>query len=165
MHNDSPPQETQEEIQSVSVPSPISGRPCNASLSILGDMLALFNTGCLLKVTGNQVLAPFDGVITDIEANQLSVKLKATNGLRIWVKVSEVMLAAHTAGCFAQVKVNDQVKKNDVLLQFNPTILKQFGALPYARVIITNSQNIKRTEITKARQCLALEDNLFTLGF
>ncbi|QPG04618.1 PTS glucose transporter subunit IIA [Salinimonas marina] len=150
-------------LRIVTVPVPLSGRPCEASASSLGEILALFKIGCLLKVTGNQVLAPLDGTITDIDSSQLSVKLKADNGLQLWIKVSEVSLQGHGAGCFTRVKVKDRVKAAEVLFQFNPAMLKLAGALPFARVIITNGQKIERFETTKARQCLAFEDTLFTL--
>ena len=150
-------------LRAVTLAVPLSGRPVEASASSLGDILALFKIGCLLKVTGNQVLAPLDGTITEIDSSQLSVKLKAVNGLQLWIKVSEVTLQGHGAGCFTRVKVKDKVKASEVLFQFNPAVLKAAGALPFARVIVTNGQKIERFEITIARQCLALEDTLFTL--
>ncbi|AXR06158.1 PTS sugar transporter subunit IIA [Salinimonas sediminis] len=149
--------------RTLTLPAPLSGRVCEATESSLGELLPLFNIGCVMRVTGNQLYSPFQGMVTDFDSRELSIKLKATSGLQLWVKVAEVGKSGVGSVCLPHVKRGQQVSKGQSLFQFNSTTLKQVGAVPYARIVIPNGQNISRYETTKARQCLALEDTLFTL--
>lgn len=145
------------------IPAPLSGRVCEATESNLGTLLPLFNIGCVMRVTGNQLYSPFEGMVTDFDSSELSIKLKASSGLQLWIKVAEVGISSVGNACLTKVKRGQQVSVGQSLFQFNSTTIKQVGTVLYARIVIPNGHNISRYEITKARQSLALEDTLFTL--
>ena len=123
---------------------------------------ALFEGSVILNVTGSQLFAPFDGYLSHIDKLNYSLRFTCSNGLQFWFRIGEETGRLHTQGCDVAHVVGKKVKKGTLLMQFNPTLLKQGGTLT-AMIVVINGAKLKRIDIKKARQYLALEDSLFTL--
>lgn len=108
---------------------------------------AVINSGCLgeglaIALSGNKLLAPFDGVVTQMPYTGHRIVLKAKNGLKV------ILLFAHQnkqfvgEGFHAKVKDNTPVKAGQLIANIN---LQAFNKLApntphYLAVMIVNAE-------------------------
>ncbi|WP_137167350.1 PTS glucose transporter subunit IIA [Salinimonas lutimaris] len=156
----SPPESYKHKI---SVISPLSGSLADPGESELGQHVRLFGHGCLIKVTGSQLIAPFTGIVTELPATGYELKFKAGNGLQLWIRIGSKTHLLYGQGCQQLVKKGVKVTAGTPLLQFNPAMLKQMESPLYASIVIVNGQKLIACETRKARQSLAFEDVLMDL--
>lgn len=147
----------------ISVISPLSGSLADPGESELGQHVRLFNHGCLVKVTGSQLVAPFTGIITEFPATGYELKFKGVNGLQLWIRIGSKSHLLYGKGCQQLIKKGVKVTAGTPLLKFTPAILKQIESPLYASIVIVNGQKMIACETRKTRQSLAFEDVLMDL--
>ncbi len=143
--------------------APVSGQ--RLALSDVGDPLIaarMWGDGCALTTSSSVVKAPLTGTVEWINPAGYELRLKAKNGLRLWIKLG--IGTQHLMGerCFYQKRQNDKVSTGDVLFEINPGWLKQQGISPVCIVTIINAHKLKAIVVPSTRHCQATEDTLMT---
>ena len=122
--------------------------PANGVISEVSNLPnTIINSGCLgeglaIALTGNKLLAPFDGIVTQMPSTGHRIVLKAKNGLKV------ILLFAHKneqlmgEGFHPKVKNNTAVKAGQLIANFN---LQAFTKLTpntphYLAVMIVNAE-------------------------
>lgn len=108
---------------------------------------AIINSGCLgeglaIALTGNKLIAPFDGVVTQMPNSGQRIVIKAKNGLKV------ILLFAHQneqlmgEGFHAKVKNNTPVKAGQLIANFNLQALAQLSTNTphYLAVMVVNAE-------------------------
>lgn len=142
------------------IPAPVSGQPQASTSAFVAT--TLYPASAVMTVTGNQLFAPLSGTVVAVDVLNHSVQLKATNGLVVLLRVGVDTHALHTQGCVTRVRKGQQIAQGQVLLSFNLALIKQHTEA-LALVALTNLLNISKLNVSSARQCLAVEDTLFSV--
>ena len=91
------------------------------------------------------------------------IALKASNGLKVNIKVGAHTHVLMGEKWLAKVKVGQKVEAGELLAQFNPLFLKQNDITAHCAVTITNSDKLKGIVLSSHRYCVANEDTLMHL--
>ena len=148
----------------IALPAPITGEVVR--ISEFADELIKYGfkgEGCLMLVSGNSIYAPVTGIITLCPTLGYEIALKASNGLKVNIKVGAHTHVLMGEKWLAKVKVGQKVEAGELLAQFNPLFLKQNDITTHCAVTITNSDKLKGIVLSSHRYCVANEDTLMHL--
>ncbi|MGB0835390.1 MAG: PTS sugar transporter subunit IIA [Psychrobium sp.] len=94
--------------------------------------------GVMLKPLGSRLVAPCDGVISEIAATNHQLKMQASHGVIVEITCGYQALETHGCGFVRKVNVGQRVKCGDVLLELDLiNIRKQIPHLDIA-LLLTN---------------------------
>lgn len=123
--------------------SPISGE--TVALTDIDDQTfaqGLLGDGIAIEPDDNKVYAPFDGEILVITNEKHAIGLRSTSGIEILIHVGmdTVMLKGEpfTLHC----KAGDEVKRGDLLLEFDMEKIKGAGLQLVTPIVITDTERI-----------------------
>lgn len=137
--------ETTKEIskEAEEITSPMTGKAMN--LSEVSD--AVFSSGMMgagfaIDPTEYRVYAPVDGEIASIFDTKHAIGIQSTYGTELLIHVG--LDTVELKGNYFELKkqVGDQVKKGDLLLEFNGEAIKQAGYSLVTPVILTGSDSV-----------------------
>lgn len=97
--------------------------------------------GVALAITGNKILAPFNGIVSELPGTVHRIQFKAANGIKLMIMLPEQCAQHNGVGFKVMVKANESVKAGQLIANFNPQLLQslddQLGA-----VVLTNPEAI-----------------------
>ena len=125
------------------------------SKGILGEGLAI-------EMVGNKLLAPFDGIVTELSPTCQRIQLKASNGVKLLIMLPTQTSQLMGKGFSRQVQEQQTIRQGQLLLTFNLQQLQQLVSPCYAAVVITNAEKLGNI-LTSVKKVTAGEDVLFTV--
>ncbi len=147
----------------VVITAPISGEV----LPIEDHTEALFSNrtlgeGVVLKITGNQIIAPFDGSVLELPTTGHRIQLVSDNGIRLLITMGSHCNELMGQGFKLNVRQGQAIKQGQLLLQFDIRLLQSVNPALECPVIITNSEKLGQIYVSR-RRITQGEDPLFTL--
>lgn len=149
--------------------APLSGEilPLNVLLQPLLNH-GLSGEGVAIHLSANKLLAPFDGVVSELPASCHRIQLTANNGIKLLIALPPSTRQLMGQGFNRQVTEQQNISKGQTLFTFNLQQLQQLheqqypGQPCYAAVLITNSDKVGQLFASK-RKVTAGEDVLLTV--
>lgn len=117
--------------------------------------------GVLINLSGNKIVCPFDGVVTQIPPTLQQIQIKAKSGIKLLIVMPQGCGENHGHGFLPQVKTGQAVRAGQLLAHFNP---QQMQSLPNQQtaVVITNAELLGGLYCSNKR-VTAGEDILLTI--
>lgn len=106
----------------------------------------ILGTGIAIKPTKGRVVSPIDGTVTVLLESSHAVSLQSDSGVEILVHVGLDTIKLQGQYFKAHVKVGDQVKAGDLLLEFDPTAIQNSGYDTITPVVILNTNDFSNIE-------------------
>lgn len=97
--------------------------------------------GCAIEPTGTTITAPFDGVVENIAETHHAIGLAGDNGLEVLIHVGMDTVNLQGKGFTVKVENGQRVKQDEVLLTFDPAVIKAAGYPLTTPVVVTNSDD------------------------
>lgn len=163
VENEIPSEKAASSAEKKHIDSPLTGQA--VSLSDVKDEVfsgGMMGSGCAVIPSEGKVTAPFDGTVTGLFDTHHAVGIESTDGIELLVHVGmdTVKLKGRHFKC--HVQNGQQIKKGDLLLEFD---IQQIAAEGYdvtTPVIITNSDDFSDIQ-TKAPCEIKAGQQLITL--
>lgn len=155
--------EKSETPQGFAVLAPISGEvrpPQTANQAIINS--TMLGEGVLIEVAGNRIVAPFDGVVSEMPSSCHRIQLKAQNGIKLVILLADGIDRLMGKGFNPQVKENQKVSKGQPLVTFNLQQLHRLRNPCHCGVFVTNPEQVGYL-FCSAKKVTAGEDVLLTL--
>lgn len=126
----------------ITIASPIDG----TVKSLLESSDEVFSSetvgkGCLIIPEDNKVYAPFDGTITTLFPTKHAIGITSKDGVELLIHIGINTVNLQGKGFEARVEQGDVVKKGDLLLEFDSSIINEAGLSCEIPVIVTNSKD------------------------
>ena len=102
--------------------------------------------GCAVIPTEGKVYAPFDGTIVGLLESHHAVGLESENGIEILIHVGMDTVKLNGKHFICHVEEDQQVRKGQLLLEFDIQAIKEAGYEVTTPVIITNSDEFTDIE-------------------
>lgn len=102
----------------------------------------LLGKGYAIKPSEGKVYAPFDGKVEALFDTLHAMGLKAANGTVVLIHVGLETVGLEGKPFKAHVKVGDQIKKGQLLLEFNMDQIKAAGLPTITPVLVTNEDEV-----------------------
>ena len=102
--------------------------------------------GCAVIPTEGKVYAPFDGTIVGLLESHHAVGLESENGIEILIHVGMDTVKLNGKHFTCHVEEDQQVKKGQLLLEFDIEAIKKEGYEVTTPVVITNSDEFTDVE-------------------
>lgn len=131
----------------VTITSPADGRVI--PLSQVDD--EVFSTGLLgkgvgIEPTDNQIVAPFDGVISTLFPTKHAIGITSTSGNEVLIHIGIETVELEGKYFDAHVKQGDHVKRGQLLVTVDFEKIKEAGYNTQIPVVITNSNDYENVE-------------------
>jgi phosphotransferase system IIA component len=123
---------------------------------------SLLGEGVAIELQGNKLVAPFDGIVTELPVTGHRIQLKASNGIKLLISLPQSSEPLSTLSIKLRVQEQQTISKGQPLLNFNLQQLQQLNTPCYAAVIITNAEKLGQL-FTSAKKVTAGEDVLLTV--
>lgn len=117
--------------------------------------------GALIIADEGKVYAPCDGKVTMVAHGNHAVGVETKRGIQVLVHVGIGTVDLEGKGFKARVKSGQEVKKGDLLLEFDLDAIKEAGYNLESPVVITNP-TIKKVNIVEIEK-VEVGDELFSL--
>lgn len=88
-----------------------------------------------------KVYAPFDGSVTTVAETKHAIGLVSSSGVELLIHVGINTVGLNGKGFVVHVQEGQSVKQGDLLLEFDPTIIKEAGLSPATMVIVSNTDD------------------------
>ena len=105
------------------------------SQKVLGD-------GFLIDPVGDTVVAPLDAEVMHLFPSLHAIALKASDETEILIHVGIDTVHMKGEGFKAFVKIGDQVKQGQVLIQFDLSLIKQKAKSALTPIVFTNPDKV-----------------------
>lgn len=148
----------------ITIPSPVSGSMCTVdTLSCKDVKYGVWGPSVAIKLSGYQIVAPFDAQVIMLPETGYEVQFKAANGLRMLVKFDHDLTHLMGERCKRLVRVGQRVKAGAPMLEFDSMWLKNCGYDAYCSVSLPNAGHNISILPTSAKRVMAFKDKLFSL--
>ncbi|MCX8956712.1 PTS glucose transporter subunit IIA [Erwinia psidii] len=128
----------------VEIVAPLSGEIVN--IEDVPDVVfaeKIVGDGIAIKPTGNKMVAPVDGKIGKIFETNHAFSIESNNGIELFVHFGIDTVELKGAG-FKRIAEEDQVvKKGDVVIEFDLSLLEETAKSTLTPVVISNMDEIK----------------------
>lgn len=94
--------------------------------------------GVAVKEPDGKVYAPFDGEITVFFPTKHAIGLKSNDGIELLIHVGMDTVKLNGEGFTAKAEVGDKVKRGQLLLEFDSSVIKKAGYPTTTPVVVTN---------------------------
>lgn len=121
----------------------------------------IIGEGVLLNLSGNKIVAPFDGVITELPATLHRFQIKAKSGIKVMVLMPQHTDKFHGQGFLPQVKAGQAVRMGQLIANFNPQKTQSLDNQECA-VVVTNPELLGHI-YSANKKVTAGEDVLLTI--
>ena len=146
--------EPQEEVEATTAVSKDEVyAPCDGTVKPLSEVnddvfsQEIMGKGIAIEPSTGNLYAPCDGTITVCFPTGHAIGLKSKNGTEILMHVGIDTVNLQGKYFSPQIKVNDEVKKGQLLLTFDSEKIKEAGYETTTPVIITNSKDFNSIQI------------------
>lgn len=146
--------EPQEEVEATTAVSKDEiSAPCDGTVKPLSEVnddvfsQEIMGKGIAIEPSTGNLYAPCDGTITVCFPTGHAIGLKSKNGTEILMHVGIDTVNLQGKYFSPQIKVNDEVKKGQLLLTFDLDKIKEAGYETTTPVIITNSKDFNSIQI------------------
>ena len=146
--------ESQEEVEATTAVSKDEvSAPCDGTVKPLSEVnddvfsQEIMGKGVAIEPSTGNLYAPCDGTITVCFPTGHAIGLKSKNGTEILMHVGIDTVNLQGKYFSPQIKVNDEVKKGQLLLTFDLEKIKEAGYETTTPVIITNSKDFNSIQI------------------
>ena len=146
--------EPQEEVEATTAVSKDEVyAPCDGTVKPLSEVnddvfsQEIMGKGVAIEPSTGNLYAPCDGTITVCFPTGHAIGLKSKNGTEILMHVGIDTVNLQGKYFDPQIKVNDEVKKGQLLLTFDLEKIKEAGYETTTPVIITNSKDFNSIQI------------------
>lgn len=115
---------------------------------------AVFSSGAMgngiaIEPTNGKVIAPFDGMVSAIFDTKHAVGLTSSDGVELLIHVGLDTVNMKGDGFICKVKQDQQIRKGDVLLEFDQEKIHQAGYPSTTIVVVPNSSEYENMLITE----------------
>ncbi|MCW3790252.1 beta-glucoside-specific PTS transporter subunit IIABC [Paenibacillus sp. LS1] len=150
-------------VKQETVISPLKGNVI--SLTEIND--EAFSSGALgkgvaIEPTEGKVYSPVDGVLTNVFPSGHAIGVTSVNGVEILIHVGKDTVKLKGKHFTPIVKQGAEVKKGDLLLEFDINAIKEAGYILTTPVIITNSHNYLDV-IETEKKSISFNEDLLTV--
>lgn len=114
-----------------------------------GEMMG---KGCAIVPEEGKIYAPFDGKIVGLLESHHAVGIESTSGIEILIHVGMDTVKLQGRGFTAYVQDGEQVKKGQLLLEFEKEEIEKAGYEVTTPVIVTNSYEFSEIETVAFKQ-------------
>lgn len=118
----------------------------------------MLGDGFAIKTMSDYVCAPFDGEIVMTFPSKHAVGITAKDGLELLIHIGIGTVNEEGKGFSCEVEMGQQVKKGDLLVQFNREDLDAKGYDMTTVLIFTNSDTYKSFAIEKGKEVVGGQD-------
>lgn len=146
------------------IASPLTGRI--VPLNQLAD--PLFSTevvgkGIAIEPTKGAIISPVDGVVTTLFASKHAIGITSNGGAEILIYIGENTVQLKGKYFTSHVKQWDEVKKGDILIEFDIEKIKAAGYDLKTPIVITNTEEYVEVEPMKSGNVEANDDAVMKL--
>ena len=122
--------------------SPLAGRvvPLNEVKDQVFSSVAM-GKGIAIDPANGTLVAPADGTITTLFPTGHAIGLTTTDGVEILMHIGMDTVELEGKGFEIFVKQEDQVKKGDLLVKFDLSLIKEAGYSTVTPIVVTNTPN------------------------
>ncbi len=143
-------------MKNIRISSPINGtliplNEINDPVFASGAM----GRGIAVKNPEGKVYSPFDGEITVFFPTKHAIGLKSNDGIELLIHVGMDTVKLNGEGFTSKAEAGDKVKRGQLLLEFDPNVIKKAGYETTTPVVVTNHADfgditfeLKNQEIT-----------------
>ncbi|GAB95989.1 PTS system beta-glucosides-specific IIC component [Kineosphaera limosa] len=127
--------------QVATVTAPLGGRV--VAMSDVPDPVfasGAMGGGVAIDPTDTRVYAPFDGTVVTVLKSKHAIGLRGDNGMELLIHVGLDTVALEGRGFTQHVNAKDKVKAGDLLLEFDPAVIREAGYSLITPVVVTNSK-------------------------
>ncbi len=157
--------ETRIQGQRIEMGSPVKGR--TIPLSQVKDEAfasAAMGDGLAILPSEGKIYAPLDGTAEAVFPTGHAVGLVTEAGREILIHIGIDTVQLDGKGFQAHVKQGDRVKKGDLLVEFDPELIRKEGYDPTVIYIITDMDQVTNLEVRTNQNIEALETVMFAEG-
>jgi PTS system beta-glucosides-specific IIC component len=158
------PQTVPEEMKEEFVRSPIEGEI--VPLTDVADTIfskQIVGPGVAIIPESGEIRAPFEGQVTMISESKHAIGLKSKSGIELLIHVGIDSAKLGGLGFEAAVKVGDDIRVGDKLVEVNLDYLKEKGIDIITPVVVTNASAFKRVELLGVGSNGNLETNIIAV--
>lgn len=109
----------------------------------------LLGSGIAIEPTDEEVVAPFDGVVTTLFPSKHAIGITSNEGLELLIHIGLNTVQLEGEGFTSFIKQGDTVKKGDKLLEIDIVGIKEKGYSLETPIVITNSHDYLDILITE----------------
>lgn len=157
--------ESRTQGQRIEMGSPVKGR--TIPLSQVKDEAfasAAMGDGLAILPSEGKIYAPLDGTAEAVFPTGHAVGLVTEAGREILIHIGIDTVQLDGKGFQAHVKQGDRVKKGDLLVEFDPELIRKEGYDPTVIYIITDMDQVTNLEVRTNQNIEALETVMFAEG-
>ncbi len=125
--------------QNIKISSPLNGTLI--PLNEIDDPVfasGAMGRGIAVKNPEGKVYSPFDGEITVFFPTKHAIGLKSDDGVELLIHVGMDTVKLDGEGFTAKAEAGDKVKRGQLLLEFDPNVIKKAGYQTTTPVVVTN---------------------------
>lgn len=97
--------------------------------------------GCGILPTGGQVVAPFNGTVTQLTDTRHAIGVTSGDGVEVLIHVGVDTVEMEGRGFQSTVKEGQRISRGDLLIRFDRDAIKAAGHPDAIAVIVTNSDD------------------------
>ncbi|WP_086348810.1 beta-glucoside-specific PTS transporter subunit IIABC [Candidatus Enterococcus clewellii] len=163
-------EEVEEEIstaESVSsgvvITSPLKGTVIPLS-EVEDDIFAkeVVGKGVAIIPESNQVIAPFNGVVTMVTPTNHAIGITSNEGVELLVHIGLETVSLEGEGFTLHVKKGQQIKSGEIILTFDKETILKKGISMITPIVVTNAAKDNQTLVTK-KETVLVGDYLFEI--
>lgn len=123
--------------------NPVKGEVFNVSQSVDQTFASkMMGDGVCINPSEGRVYAPFDGEVASIFPTGHAVTLTSADGINVLIHIGVDTVSLDGQGFTKHVKDGDKVKTGDLLIEFDPDLIKSKGLSDQTMVIIMDSDDM-----------------------
>ena len=125
--------------QNIKISSPLNGTLI--PLNEIDDPVfasGAMGRGIAVKNPEGKVYSPFDGEITVFFPTKHAIGLKSNDGIELLIHVGMDTVKLNGEGFTSKAEAGDKVKRGQLLLEFDPNVIKKAGYQTTTPVVVTN---------------------------
>ncbi|WP_028775793.1 PTS sugar transporter subunit IIA [Shimazuella kribbensis] len=103
--------------------------------------------GLAIEPKIGRVVAPFDGKIIHLFETKHAIILENQNQIQVLIHIGLDTVKLNGEGFTSHVKIGDEVKTNDMLIEFDMEKIQHAGYSTISPVVITNGEIVKEQKI------------------
>ncbi len=123
--------------------NPVKGEVFNVSQSVDQTFASkMMGDGVCINPSEGRVYAPFDGEVASIFPTGHAVTLTSADGINVLIHIGVDTVSLDGTGFTKHVKDGDKIKTGDLLIEFDPELIKSKGLSDQTMVIVMDSDGM-----------------------
>lgn len=123
----------------------------------------LMGKGVVIDPEIGEVVAPLDGVVTAIFPTLHAIGIEGENGVSILIHIGIDTVQLKGEGYQTHIKQGDTVKRGQLLLEFDISLIEKKGYCTQTPIIVTNSNSFMNITMTE-KKGVTKKDILLTIS-